>query len=556
MMTWFCGASTDGIGRDAAARAAARSVVILLWLVIGIGAAAAQSRAVVTDTSPRLALVLSNSAYAGGGPDPLGTNRSARLVAEELARLGFDVEAGENLTKAQMQQRVAEVTARVGRGSAVVFFYNGYAIRSGQQNFLIPVGATVRSEIQVRQEGLELDSIQAEFARRGASPRIVIIDAARRNPFEETFRRPPEGLAALEMHDGMLAIFSAALDRPPEEADDGSLFVRELLRQIATPDLSAEQAFARTRMAVARATGAKRVPWVSSSLLEDFYFVAPGMAPKAPPPAPAPSAGATPPPGAAPRQAAPPSVAEAPPPGSLPKPGETFQDCPTCPELVVVPPGDFVMGGDAPYEKPAHRVTIRKPFAIGRHEVTFAQWDACVAAGGCKADIDDHGFGRGDRPVIDVSYDDAQSYLRWLSAQTRQTYRLPSEAEWEYAARAGASSPFWWGSTVGSGRANCEDCTQSPAHRTTAVGSYRPNGFGLYDTAGNAAEWVEDCWNMGYRGAPTDGSAWRSGQCDLRVLRGGSFTGRSATARSGARFRYDHDIRYYANGFRVVRELP
>jgi formylglycine-generating enzyme required for sulfatase activity len=222
----------------------------------------------------------------------------------------------------------------------------------------------------------------------------------------------------------------------------------------------------------------------------------------------------------------------------------------------VVPPGDFTMVGEAEFEKPAHRVAIRRPFAIGRHEVTFAQWDACAAAGACKADIDDHGFGRGDRPVIDVSYDEVQAFLRWLSAQTRQTYRLPSEAEWEYAARAGSTTPFWWGAAAGNGRANCEDCSPAPPRRTLPVGSFRPNGFGLYDTAGNAAEWVEDCWNPTYRGAPADGAPWRAGQCQLRVLRGGSFTGRAAAVRSGARFRYDRDIRYYANGFRVVRDLP
>lgn len=496
-----------------------------------------------------MALVLSNSAYAGSG-DPLGTNRSARLVAEELARLGFDVESGENQTRAQMQQRVAEAVARVGRSSAVVVFYNGYAIRSGAQNFLIPVGTTIRSETQVRQEGIDLNAVLSEFARRGAATRILILDAARRNPIEEVFRRPSEGLAAPEMREGMLAILSSAPDRPPEDADDAGLFVRELLRQIGTPDLSAEQAFSRTRMAVARATGAKRVPWVSSSLLEDFVFAMPSLAPK-------PLTGAVrtqtaePPPSS---QSSSPSTA-APDAGDPPKPGETFQDCPTCPELVVVPPGDFVMGGDAPYEKPARRVTIRQPFAIGRHEVTFAQWDSCVAAGGCKGGIDDHGFGRGNRPVTDVSYDDIQVYLRWLSAETRRSYRLPSEAEWEYAARAGSASPFWWGGQAGSGRANCEDCTQGPARRTVEIGSYRPNAFGLYDTAGNAAEWVEDCWNMGYRGAPADGSAWRSGECGMRVLRGGSFTSRTAAIRSGARFRYDRDVRYYANGFRVVREL-
>ncbi|WP_407519741.1 SUMF1/EgtB/PvdO family nonheme iron enzyme [Methylobacterium oryzisoli] len=535
---------------------ASRLAVWALAVLLGLGATAAlaQSRAVVVDQGARLALLLSNSAYAPGGPDPLGTNRTARLLADELARLGFETDLAENLGRAQMRQRIDAFTDRIGRGAAVVLFFNGYAIRAGQQSYLVPVGSPIASEAQVRQEGVELDGVLAEIARRGASATIVIIEAARRNPFEERFRALPEGLAAPEMRDGTLAIFSTALDRPPEDGDDGGLFVRELIRQIATPDLSAEQAFARTRMAVARATGTKRVPFVSSSLLEDFVFASPGIRPRAAPaPTPAPAPAPAPPP--APPAPGPAPVAEAPA-GGVPRPGETFQDCGTCPELVVVPPGEFTMTGEAEFEKPAHRVVIRRPFAIGRHEVTFAQWDACAAAGACKADVDDHGFGRGDRPVIDVSYDEVQAFLRWLSAQARRTYRLPSEAEWEYAARAGSTTPFWWGAVAGNGRANCEDCSPAPPRRTLPVGSFRPNGFGLYDTAGNAAEWVEDCWNPTYRGAPADGAPWRAGQCQLRVLRGGSFTGRAAAARSGARFRYDRDIRYYANGFRVVRDLP
>ena len=242
--------------------------------------------------------------------------------------------------------------------------------------------------------------------------------------------------------------------------------------------------------------------------------------------------------------------------GEAPKPGETFKDCDLCPEVVVVPPGDFTMGStDGEVEKPPHRVAIDKPFAIGRYEVTFAQWDACVAASACRSDIDDHGFGRGQRPVIDVSWDEVQAYLKWLSGQTRQRYRLPSEAEWEYAARGGSRSAFPWGAAGGSGKANCDDCSPDPARMTLPVGRFRPNAFGLFDTAGNAAEWVEDCWNNGYKGAPANGSAWKTGQCQLRVLRGGAFATKAAATRSSARFRYDHDVRYYTNGFRVARDV-
>jgi formylglycine-generating enzyme required for sulfatase activity len=237
------------------------------------------------------------------------------------------------------------------------------------------------------------------------------------------------------------------------------------------------------------------------------------------------------------------------------KPGETFHDCDHCPEMVVVPPGQFDMGSsDIPFEIPPHKVTIANPFAIGRREVTFDEWDQCVATSGCKYRADDHGWGRGDRPVIDVSWDDAKAFVDWISQKTGRRYRLASEAEWEYAARAGSASAFWWGRDAGNGRANCVECG-NPVRQTLPAGSFRPNAFGLYDTVGNAAEWVEDCWNDSYKGAPRDGSAWLTGQCRLRVLRGGSFANKADAVRSASRFRYDQDVRYYANGFRVVRDL-
>jgi formylglycine-generating enzyme required for sulfatase activity len=238
-------------------------------------------------------------------------------------------------------------------------------------------------------------------------------------------------------------------------------------------------------------------------------------------------------------------------------PGETFRDCADCPEMVVIPDGEFDMGSnDNEYEKPVHRVGIARPFAIGRREISFAEWDLCVAAGACRHRPDDRGWGRDKQPVIDVSYDDAKVYIGWLSQVAGRTYRLPSEVEWEYAARAGSTTPHWWGREVGTGRANCSTCTAQPVRQTVPVGSFRPNAFGLYDTAGNAAEWVEDCWNDNYRGAPKDAAAWSTGQCRQRVLRGGSFGSTPAAIRSAARFRYDKDVRYYANGFRVARDLP
>jgi formylglycine-generating enzyme required for sulfatase activity len=238
------------------------------------------------------------------------------------------------------------------------------------------------------------------------------------------------------------------------------------------------------------------------------------------------------------------------------QPGEVFQDCPDCAEMVVVEAGAIEVGSkDIRFESPPHRVRIAKPFAIGRNEVTFREWDLCVAAGACKYRPDDHGWGRGEQPVIDVSWDDVQIFVKWLSEKTNQTYRLPTEAEWEYAARGGTTSPYWWGPRADVDHANCSDCGGASAPRTLPARSFRPNAFGLYDTSGNAAEWVQDCWNESYRGAPSDGSAWTTGDCRQRVLRGGSFGSKSNAVRSSSRFKYDKDVRYYANGFRVVREV-
>ena len=174
---------------------------------------------------------------------------------------------------------------------------------------------------------------------------------------------------------------------------------------------------------------------------------------------------------------------------------------------------------------PRHLVTFAEPFAVGVYEVTFTQWDACHQAGGCSHDPDDEGWGRGTRPVVDVSWHDAQEYVRWLSSETGQDYRLLSESEWEYVARAGTTTRYWWGDEIGRNRANCDGCGSSWDGRQTApVGSFRANAFGLHDMHGNVWEWVQDCLHDDYSGAPADGRAWMvGGNCSSRRLRGGSW---------------------------------
>ena len=247
--------------------------------------------------------------------------------------------------------------------------------------------------------------------------------------------------------------------------------------------------------------------------------------------------------------------------------GKSFRDCPDCPEMVVVPAGSFVMGspsneaGRLYGEGPQHRVTIARPFAVGKFEVTFAEWDACVTAGGCMLRPDDQGWGRGNRPVINVSWDDITlQYLPWLSRKTDKTYRLLTEAEWEYAARAGTTTPFWWGSSISTSQANYDGQVTYGGgpkgeyrQKTVPVDSFAPNRWGLYNAHGNVSEWVQDCWNDAYRGAPSDGSIWAVGICNHRVLRGGSWLDLPKYVRSAFRFGYTTGMKRSSLGFRVAR---
>jgi len=253
--------------------------------------------------------------------------------------------------------------------------------------------------------------------------------------------------------------------------------------------------------------------------------------------------------------------------GGIPAPGTVLRDCPVCPQMVVVPAGLFIMGspadeaGHQPDEAPQRRVRIDRPFAIGRTEVTFGQWQACLDDGGCGGyQPSDHGWGRGGRPVMNVSLDDVQGYLDWLSVRTGYQYRLPSEAEWEYAARAHSSTAFPWGDDVGTGRANCYKCGSDWGGESTApVARFPANGFGLYDMHGNVWEWTADCRHDDHAGAPDTAAPRREaagGDCRQRVQRGGSWYYVAMNSRSARRSYNRTEARWYDVGFRVVRDLP
>jgi formylglycine-generating enzyme required for sulfatase activity len=234
-----------------------------------------------------------------------------------------------------------------------------------------------------------------------------------------------------------------------------------------------------------------------------------------------------------------------------------FQDCSSCPTMVRIAAGTLMMGqgGNDPAAVPVHRVVLRA-FALGQSPVTVAEWNACHAGGVCGPLPRMMVAPQDMTPVHTVSWDDTQLFITWISRQSGRSYRLPSEAEWEYAARGGTTSRYWWGDRGGVALANCAACggSQDP-HGPMPVTSFQPNPYGLYGMLGGVAQWVQDCWFPNYKGAPTDGTAHQSPGCMKRVLRGGSYRATLDEIMPTARSNYDAPVRYLENGFRVARDL-
>jgi formylglycine-generating enzyme required for sulfatase activity len=443
-------------------------------------------------------------------------------------------------------------------------------------------------------------------------------------------RTVSRGLGRLDATGEVLVAYAAKAGTLAQDgAGRHSPYAEALLKHMATPGLDVIRMFGRVKEAVQAATNHGQEPWIYGSPGGDAVALVPakGTADAKPIATPQPSAAteaaricreaegmsnpatlavlerqhkgtpaadcvaarikqlqsvaaAVPKPDTVPPKAMEPAVAVTP---DL-TPGRTFRDCPDCPEMVVVPAGSFMMGLTAAEvealvkegknkhyrsEGPQRRVTIARPFAVGKFEVTFAEWDACVAAGGCRHKPDDAGWGRGKRPVINVSWNHiTQEYLPWLSRKTSRTYRLLSEAEWEYAARGAtsASQPakrYWWGDQASHEYANygkdacCDGLKRGRDQwvNTAPVGQFPANPFGLHDMHGNALEWVEDCWSGSYSGAPSDGSAWTSGDCSSRVARGGSWSDDPQRLRSAMRIGNRPVDGGSIFGFRLARTL-
>lgn len=577
-------------------------------LLIALAPAFAQSG---VGTPPRIALVVGNAAYREAVL--ANTAMDARATADALRQGEFDLISIENADRAALERAFATFRGKLARGAQVVVFFSGHAVQLRGRNFLVPVDAGLRGPGDVAREAFDLDQlIDALIVSRPASA-VVVLDAAHANPWQARLGGG-RGLAPIERLENIAIMAPVApgqtIGETPGRANPA---IEEWLKAVRTPGLDMTAALTRTRDTVSRATKRKQSVWISGPPAAGLV-VTPTDRPVAvalntravisAPPPPGPQSDQLGPyelsfwetirnsqnpaeyrayldaypngrfaalartreqffrdrQGNAPTQppattaaAQPPQPAQRPPAAATPR---TTRDCDDCPELTLIGAGSFEMGSNEmfEFEKPVHAVTIANPFYIGTDEVTFAQWDVCVAEGGCSHRPGDRNLGRGKRPVTDIHWNDANAYTVWLSYKTGRKYRLPTEAEWEYAARGGAATNYPWGNSVEREMANCIGCNAQPRRQASEVGQFPPNRFGLRDMAGNAAEWVADCWSENYRSAPRDGSAFSPAGCRERVLRGGSFNNDPRYLRSAARFKYESDVRFYTNGFRVVRE--
>ena len=495
----------------------------------------------------KFALLVQNDAYPDSDPAKTADKDAATLAAA-LKTAGFEVELKRNVGRQALRESIANLVAEATPKTVTLFYYRGIAIQAGRLDYLVPVDAAIWSEEDLRREGTSLDRLMTDLDRRGAAVKIAIVDAARPNPFERRFRMVSAGLAPISAPRGSLVLFAEALGAVAEPGKGSvSPFMTELAKQLDGAD-NMETAFARTREGVAKRSGGRELPWVLSTL------ATPSLPPAAKPPQPQTATLAPPKPPPTPPPAKPQA---SPKPAALPpRPGDTFTDCDHCPEMSVLPAASFEMGsGTTPFDRPVHEVTFATPFAMAVVPVTRDEWKLCVTDGGCAARPQPEG-GAADLPVVDVTWQDASQYAGFLSKKTGKTYRLPSEAEWEYAAHGGKTSAFAWGDTRGVGHANCTDCGGKGSPELRPVRSYPKNGFGLYDMGGNVMQWLQDCWRLTYRGAPTDGSATTAPSCDMRAVRGGSFETTAAYIKPTARFRAAAETRSRSLGIRVVRALP
>jgi formylglycine-generating enzyme required for sulfatase activity len=565
-----------------------RRILVLAALLLAVLPAAAQQ------APTKYALVIGNAAYRTPGWQLVNPVNDATLMAQRLRALGFTVDPLMNATKAQMDQALLRYgeKMRAGGASAVgVFYYAGHGVEHDGANLLIPVDVTARTMDELRYQAPPMQYLLRDMARAGNAVNIVVLDACRNVPLPSGVRAGPAGgLADFDdVPDNVLIAYATrpGLTAPDNPGDTNSIFTRTLSEALgASADAPVESLFATVQARVFSATGGTQRPEFRASLLrapgwrfasavgsESELEVLRGQNAALRRENSRLNFSAT-----IAREAVPPaealveierrrreeeaalSVLLSAPQKGVPATSQSAGGgarAPFEPEMVRIPGGSFVMGSPAgeagrqTNEGPQRTVSVRA-FEAGRFEVTFAEWDACVADGGCGGYRPaDQGWGRGRQPAINVSWDNAKAYVQWLSQRTGKSYRLLTEAEWEYAARAGTTTAYSTGATISTSQANFN----SVLGRTSTVGRYSANAFGLHDMHGNVWEWVEDCYAESYSGAPADGAAFVDQSCSYRVIRGGSWDSGPLGLRSADRNRNTPTVRYDLIGFRVARTL-
>jgi formylglycine-generating enzyme required for sulfatase activity len=558
-----------------------RAIATLLASVAlcALASSSAWGQARTSATEHRIALVIGNDGYQN--VNKLETARAdARAIAQHLERAGFEVMLKLDASEKAMKEAVRNFKARVNGGDVAIFYFSGHGVQLGAANYLLPVDIHSDNEEQIKDDSLPLQRIMDDLQEQKAKFSLTIVDACRDNPFKGTGKRAlgGRGLAPTTAATGQMVFYSAgagqqALDKVgPNDKSDNGLFTRVLLAEMDKPGVSVDRVLRNVRervVAIAKTVNHEQVPAIYDQSLGDFYFFA-ADAPKA----------AT---------------------RTLTQPGQLLRDCKDCPELVVVRAGSFVMGSSAEEqaaarthgdneewtsrESPQHTVNLRG-FAISRYTVTRGEFAAFVRAKGFVTDAErlgscailldgkyesqpgyswrNPGFAQGDNhPAVCISWNDAKAYLQWLRELTSKPYRLPTEAEREYAGRAGTQTLYWFGNSVTTARANYDGTNKfsnEPGglfrRGTVPVNSFEANPFGLYNAHGNTVEWVEDCFHKNYQGAPTDGSAWTS-NCtnNSKTSKSGSWGAIPATIRAAHRSSDAADARGSKLAFRVALSL-
>ncbi len=531
---------------------------------------------VLAFSEARIALVIGNSDYEITGWELPNPANDARLMKQSLEAVGFQVSLQLNATEDEMEDAFAAHGRRLAAGgedAVGLIYFAGHGVQSQGYNYLIPVDVQARTEQDVWAQAPRLGQALQHVRAAGNGVNFVILDACRNNPLPSANRSAGSGgLAPVARSRGLLVSYST---EPGFTASDGggrhSPYTQALAAVILQDGLIAEQVFKRVADQVNQATNGAQTPFYNSGLIgDDFCF---GDCTQAAPAAI--NIALTPSVGTSGRDMGETS-------DPLPPPDEpfkiaafdTFKDCDTCPAMVALPAGAFVMGSPEDErdrktdEGPQREIQIAS-FAVGKMEVTFGQYEACRSEGACshdpKADLRvDALWLLDDRPVMNVSIADAEAYIAWLNSKTDGTpYRLLSEAEWEYAARAGTTSPFSTGDGISSEQANFNGqrsydrkAAGGPyLRKPTAVGSYAPNAFGLHDMHGNLAEWTADCYRRSYAGLPANGSAIPGDAGCAHAVRGGDFNKVPSYVRSAKRDSEPGSRRDDAIGFRVAKTL-